>query len=322
MPPTTAELEALTERSLETPTPANRFDRAVAGWALGYRDNTRAAYLRDLEDYLAWCAGLDVAPWEVERAHVEWYARTLEDSGAPSAPPERRRPLSPSTVARRLSALSSLYGYLLDEDPELIGDRSPLERVRRPTVSKDSSTLGLDREEAAAVLAAAQASGPRDHALTCLLMLSALRVSEACGANVADLDTTRGYRVLRIRRKGGTTATRRLAARTAAAIDEALAGRTDGPLLLDDDGGRLDRHNARWVVERVTREAGIGKRISPHSLRHTAATLALDAGVPLRDVQDLLGHADPRTTRRYDRARESLDRDPTERILEHLAGAA
>ena len=57
--------------------------------------------------------------------------------------------------------------------------------------------------------------------------------------------------------------------------------------------------------------AGITKRISPHSLRHNLITAGLDAGVPLRDVQDAASHADPRTTMRYDRARQSLDRHAT-----------
>jgi integrase/recombinase XerD len=85
-------------------------------------------------------------------------------------------------------------------------------------------------------------------------------------------------------------------------------------------GGRqLDRHAASKVIVRLARAAGISKRITPHSLRHTFVTLALDAGAQLRDVQDAAGHADPRTTRRYDRARNSLDRNPTYAVAAHIA---
>ena len=80
------------------------------------------------------------------------------------------------------------------------------------------------------------------------------------------------------------------------------------PLLVDGAGARLDRFDAVRVVRRLARAAGIGKVVSPHSLRHTFVTLALDAGASLRDVQDSAGHADPRPTRRYDRGRHSLDR--------------
>ena len=91
------------------------------------------------------------------------------------------------------------------------------------------------------------------------------------------------------------------------------------PKLLANDGGPLDRHDAARIVARLSGAAGIDKAITPHSLRHTAVTLALDAGVPLRDVQDLAGHADPRTTRRYDRGRRSLDWPATYALAGYLA---
>jgi integrase len=64
-------------------------------------------------------------------------------------------------------------------------------------------------------------------------------------------------------------------------------------------------------VKRLARRAGITKRISPHSLRHSFLTAARDASVPMRDVQEAASHADPRTTMRYDGAREPLDRHAT-----------
>jgi integrase/recombinase XerD len=96
-----------------------------------------------------------------------------------------------------------------------------------------------------------------------------------------------------------------------------------GPLLLgatrEGEPKRLDRYDAARIVRRLARAAGIRRRISPHSLRHTAITLALDAGVPLRDAQDFARYADPRTTRRYDRGRRSLDRDATYALASFLA---
>jgi len=74
---------------------------------------------------------------------------------------------------------------------------------------------------------------------------------------------------------------------------------------------RLDRHAAGRVARRLARRAGIDKRIPPsNSLRHAAITAALDSGCSLRDVQNFARHADPRQTRRYDRARGALDRNP------------
>lgn len=109
---------------------------------------------------------------------------------------------------------------------------------------------------------------------------------------------------------------RPLAPRIAHAIDELLADRTEG-FLLHPDG--TTRYQAARAVRRLAKAAGINKTISPHSLRHTAVTLALDSGVSLRDVQDLARHADPRTTRRYDRARGALDRHATYELARFLA---
>lgn len=75
-------------------------------------------------------------------------------------------------------------------------------------------------------------------------------------------------------------------------------------------------------MRRIARRAAIAKRVGPHALRHAFITAALDAGVPLRDVQEAASHADPRTTMRYDRARVSLDRHATYIVATFLAGAS
>ena len=113
-----------------------------------------------------------------------------------------------------------------------------------------------------------------------------------------------------------------LAPRTARAIDLAIGERSEGPVFVGPDGERLDRHGAARIVHRVTRRAGITKPVGPHTLRHAFITAALDAGVPLRDVQEAASHADPRTTMRYDRARVSLDRHATYVVAAFIAGAA
>ena len=87
-------------------------------------------------------------------------------------------------------------------------------------------------------------------------------------------------------------------------------------------GRRLDRHGAGRIVRKTARRAGIVKTVTPHTLRHAFITAALDAGVPLRDVQEAASHADPRTTMRYDRARGSLDRHATYIVAAYVAGAA
>jgi integrase/recombinase XerD len=120
--------------------------------------------------------------------------------------------------------------------------------------------------------------------------------------------------VLRIVRKGGKAATEPLAPPTVRALDAYLLAADHpaaGPLFLDRIGTtRLAYNTAYRLIQRLAKRAGIpaAPSITPHSLRHTFVTEALAAGVPLQDVEDAAGHADPRTTRRYDRSRHNLDR--------------
>jgi len=169
---------------------------------------------------------------------------------------------------------------------------------------------------------AAGLTGGRDHALISLLALNGLRVSEAIGADIEDLGLERGHRTLTIARKGGTVVTAPLAPRTARAIDLAVGERCQGPIFVGSSDRRIDRHAAGRIVRRIARWAGIAKRVGPHTLRHAFITATLDAGVPLRDVQEAASHADPRTTMRYDRARVSLDRHATYIVATFLAGAS
>lgn len=159
--------------------------------------------------------------------------------------------------------------------------------------------------------------------MACLLALNGLRVSEALNSDIEDLGLERGHRTLTITRKGGKIVTIPLAPRTARAIDLYVGERSEGPVFVNRDGTRrLDRHTAIRIVKRLAKHAGIDKRISPHSLRHSFITAALDAGVALRDVQEAASHADPRTTMRYDRARQSLDRHATYIVSTFVAGAS
>jgi integrase/recombinase XerD len=81
------------------------------------------------------------------------------------------------------------------------------------------------------------------------------------------------------------------------AIEAAVAGRTDRPLLRNVTGRRMTAYNVQYLVAAFAREAGITKRLTPHGLRHSAITVGLDAGVSRRDMQDFARHADPKTTR-------------------------
>ncbi len=106
----------------------------------------------------------------------------------------------------------------------------------------------------------------------------------------------------------------------ARAIDAAVDGGTQGPILRNTLGARMDRHAATRRLKHLAEAAAIGMpRMHPHMLRHTFVTTMLDAGVPLRDVQIAARHADPRTTMRYDRARKNLDRHANYILAAYMA---
>ena len=281
---------------------------ALGGFLAGYSGNTRLAYQQDLRQYVGWCHQQGIGLFDVRRTHIELFARWLEHHNAAG-----------TTIARRLSTVAGLYRYCVEE--ELL-THNPATNVRRPRLRHEATILGLDRNELGAFLVQAGLSGARDHALACLLALNGLRVSEALGTNIADVGLERGHHTLRVRRKGGKTVIVPMAPRTARTVYLAIGERTEGPIFTTGDGQRMNRHQATRMVQRLTKHAGIDKKISPHSLRHSFITAALDAGVPLRDVQEAASHADPRTTMRYDRARRSLDRHATYIVATFVAGAS
>ncbi|WKU06335.1 tyrosine-type recombinase/integrase [Micromonospora sp. HUAS LYJ1] len=282
--------------------------------------HTRDAYRRDIAGWLTWCAGGDLDPLRATFLDVNAYARQLEATPAARS----GRPLTPATVARKLSALSSWYEFLLKLRAV---DTNPVSGADRPRIDRDhSATVGLTPQEVDALLAAADAdTGPtaaRNRAAVALLADLGLRVGELVSLDLTDLGAERGHRSVRFVGKGGKSRRRALTPGTAYALDAYLAERAaaagvavealTGPLLATTTGGRLDRHSVFRLVRRLAATAGIAAaaKLSPHSLRHAFATTAREEGVPLEDVQDAMGHADPRTTRRYDRDRHNLDRDP------------
>jgi integrase/recombinase XerD len=281
---------------------------AVAGFLARYSGPTRIAYTTDLHQYFAWCAAQDLDVFAARRGHLELWARSMEDRG-----------LARATVDRRLSTVSGFYRFTVVDG---LLPHSPAEFVRRPKISTESATLGLDRMELGAFIACGAAGSPTDHALACLLGLLGLRVSEACSIDVEDLGMERGHRIVTVVGKGSKLAVIPLPPRIARALDLAGGERRSGPLLLAGSGLRLNRHAATRIVRRLARAAGITKHISPHSLRHSFITACLDAGVPLRDVQIAARHADPRTTTRYDRARHNLDRHASYIVTAFIAGAS
>ena len=198
-----------------------REELLAAAWLASLRAaRTRRAYAGDVRGWLGWLAERGVDVLDAGRVHVDVWAAGQQDQGAEAA-----------SVRRRLSALSSFYRYCAAHD---LVDRVPTAGVARPVVDPDyTATIGLDRDQVRALVAAADADrGPqalRTAAVVRLLVHNALRVDEACAADVADLGADTGHRVLRVLRKGARKARIPLAPATAAALDAYLGGRPSKP---------------------------------------------------------------------------------------------
>ena len=286
--------------------------RLVAAWLLGYQSPaTRRNYALDMTAWLGFCDDRGIDPLAARRVHADAWARTMQAGGAAAR-----------TVARRLAAASSWYRSLAAEG---IRPASPLEHVRRPKIADRGETPGLTRGELRRLLAAAEQYGSkRSVALLNLLAHTGLRIGEALSRDVEHLAYDRGHRILRLERKGGRGDKSVLTAPVSRAVDDYLDGRTAGPLFTTAPGKRMGQPEAWKMIRRLAARAALdgAAEIRPHSLRVAFITGAREAGVPLEDVQDAAGHADPRTTRRYDRGRHSLDRHASYAVTSWLAAPA
>jgi site-specific recombinase XerD len=283
-------------------------------WALELKnDNTRRAYRRCVGNWFDWTLDNSVSPLAARRQHSAQWSADLQEAVGPSA------------VNQALAAMNSWYEFGLDEYRHAFQiDHTPWRKKHRVETSDESQTLGLDKEEAKRLQAAAWEYGPLDAAVIETLLGLGLRSAELEGADVGKLGRSRGRRTLAIVRKRTKRQTLPLSKEAERAIDLHLVSRRnprpDEPLLLCHDGQRLTNRRIAGIVQRCCRAARIDKAVSPHGLRHTCATLMLDANVSLRKVQRILGHADPRTTNRYDLARGDVDASPVYDLEEFLAG--
>jgi integrase/recombinase XerD len=189
------------------------------------------------------------------------------------------------------------------------------------TCHPKSPILGLSHLQFEALLSAArQSPNLNDFALVAMLGLLELRIFEATGTDITDVGEEHGHRVLRVFGKGGRETLVPLPPAVGRAIDRAVAERASGPILLNTRAARMDRHAATRRLHRLAEAAVVRvPRLHPHMLRHTFVTTMLDAGIDLRDVQIAARHADPRTTMRYDRARNNLDRHPNYILAAYMA---
>lgn len=309
-------LSAATEPPNQDPPP--QWPQLVAAWLISFGSkNTRDAYRRDVTSWTHWCAGKDIDPLSARRVHIDAFVRELELEA-----------LRPATIARRLAALSSVYGYA--EDERLI-ERNPASRVRRPKTPEISETAWLTIEQMRQFVHTAEQSSERDHLIALLLAVSALRSGEVRSLRIEEIGAYGGYTTILVHGKGDRDVRVPIPAETAIVLESVIGDNEAGfiidggpfagwrwddpstqlPAPIDTTETEMSRWQLQRIVTRIANQAGINSanpKITPHSLRHSAITAALDAGVPIRDVEILARHADPRTTRRYDRTRHDFAR--------------
>jgi site-specific recombinase XerD len=283
---------------------------AAAAYLARYKGQSRIHTECDLHAYLRWCVERAVDPLNTTRPYIELYVRWMQEE----------RHYAPSTVSRRLSTVAGFYRTCVVDG---LLEHSPAEHVRRPPVTTLSPTLGLSHLQFEAMLNAAKLSpNTNDFALVCLLGLLGLRIREATGLDIEDLGEEHGHRVVRVLGKGTKVVLVPMPPAVARAVDRAIEGRTEGPILRNRGGTRMQRHSAARRLRQLQKVAGVRiARMHPHMLRHTYVTTMLDAGVDLRDTQIAARHADPRTTMRYDRARTNLDRHPNYILAAYMSSA-
>ncbi len=260
--------------------------------------HTRRAYLADIAAFLAW-AHLPAEPSlidlrAVDRARLRAYLANLQAAGR-----------APATVGRKLAALRGFLAFArlrgLEGPDPTAGMRGPRTGRRLPRV--------LRQDEAGAAVQSPDGHRPelalRNHALLELLYASGLRVGEAVSLDLADLDLVTGS--VRVTGKGrktrivpvGEYAQEALRAYLAAGRPRLGTGQDPSAVFLNARGRRLGQRGMRGLVHRAARAAGVGGRVTPHTLRHSFATHLLDGGADLRAVQEMLGHARLATTERY-----------------------
>ncbi|PKN10719.1 MAG: tyrosine recombinase XerC [Deltaproteobacteria bacterium HGW-Deltaproteobacteria-7] len=265
-------------------------------------EHTRTAYLSDIEEFKSFLQSqenrsaqktiLD-AQMETIRGYLAFlYGRKLKKV----------------SINRKISSLRAFYKYLLREG---LIKSNPAQGIQTPKMEKYMPTF-LSVDEAFELLNTARcnnsASGLREQAMLELFYSSGLRLAELAGLDTDDVNLKAA--LVKVRGKGKKE---RIVPVGAAALDaigkylsatenlrkEHAVDLSNGALFLNVRGKRITTRSIARMVDKATVKSGIGRKISPHALRHSFATHLLEAGADLRSIQEMLGHESLSTTQKY-----------------------
>jgi integrase/recombinase XerC len=276
------------------------FDRHMAV-ERNLSDQTRRNYLSDLRQYLAFVESrLGAAEMgeaiPTDPLLIRFFLASLY-----------REKLQKSSVSRKVAALRSFYRYLLREGKVRF---NPAELLQLPRCEQYVPVV-LSADEMESLLRdhfPADEAGLRDRAIMELFYSSGIRLSELTGLDVSDVDFAGG--LVKVRGKGRKERIVPAGKPALQALEAYLKGRgepaakekgsgAEGALFLSRRGLRMNPRGVARVVEQAVRRSGIGRKISPHALRHTFATHLLNEGADLRSIQEMLGHRSLSTTQKY-----------------------
>jgi integrase/recombinase XerD len=293
------------ERETAENRPSERYEALVLDFLAhleferGLARNTLAAYRTDLLQFGRFLAERDREATSADASDLSDFLADLARGDG-----NGRAPCSTATVHRKAACLRSFYRHLRRE--EAIAD-DPAARLETPRRGKKLPEV-LSYGEVQRLLAQPRGDDPatlRDRALLELMYASGLRASETISLEIPDVDLEHG--IVRARGKGSKERLVPVGGKAIAAVRVYLrAGRPElmrspdeRQLFLNFRGGPLTRQGLYKIVLRHAKTAGLGNRMSPHTLRHSFATHLLAGGCDLRSVQEMLGHADLSTTQLY-----------------------
>jgi len=278
-------------------------------------EQTKRAYRSDLMAFWTWAIAIypHLTLATVGRKHIMGWRDHLHELKRKDA-----------TINRKLAALHMFFGEAVVAG---IIEQNPADphAVKRPKVPNESERVPLENQEMRRMLAQPDhttIAGQRDYAILALLAYLGLRREEVADLTLGSMGSERGHVTVRVVGKGRKVRTLPMPPRVHEAITAYLmaAGRAESPAAEPlfvpttnnahggDCSHALTTHAIWVIVKKYARMAEIDlERIKPHVFRHTAITNALDNGAPLRRVQYMAGHADPKTTMRYDGRRGDLD---------------
>ncbi|AYA76902.1 site-specific tyrosine recombinase XerD [Bacillus sp. Y1] len=257
--------------------------------------NTIVSYERDLKAYVKYIKTVENVQSinGIGRIQIVHFLGHLKEQGKSSR-----------TIARNIASIRAFHQFLLREK---VAEQDPSVHIETPQLERTLPKV-LNLQEVERLLEAPKLTthyGLRDKAMLELLYATGIRVSELIGLNLDDAHLTMGF--VRCIGKGNKERIIPLGRTAATAIQEYLdkgrpqfiKNQREESLFVNHHGRRLTRQGFWKILKGLSKEAGIEKELTPHTLRHSFATHLLENGADLRAVQEMLGHSDISTTQIY-----------------------